>query len=106
MGLAAVCRFCLLPSAFCLLPFAFLLTSPPGRNRPHGFDHITAKRVNLIVQVDRWIAVRWHELEAVADPDIAVDVGEVEPAVLIAGPRIHGAGQVHSDGCERPIGAR
>ena len=51
----------------CLIGASRLLTPPPARDVPHRLHRLPPHHVDLVVEVDGWIAVRREELDELAE---------------------------------------
>src|SRR5690606_1822887 len=81
-----------------------LLALAARRDRPHLFDLAAPDDMDVIVEVDGGIAVRRDELDAVANPDLARGLAQIETAMLVARPSVGDPWQVQRHGRERPVG--
>src|SRR5687767_5387227 len=70
------------------------LTLPARGDLPHILHAIASHHVELVVEIHCGIAMRRHELDAVADLGLAIGLREIDSSMFVARPRIGCPAQV------------
>ena len=91
------------------------LRASTGSDWPDVFNPVSANRIEMIIEVNRGVAVRCEKFQAILELDFLAGVDQLKNAVLIACPaKIHSAhvpdlrreGFVSSKGLKSPIHSR